>query len=100
MKIVVVGFVALALIVGFVFIQNARAYGPMMERGSWWQPSTWNWGAYCPWKKWGYKASDYSNYRGGYGWGGCRMMNAGWESRYQGYSEQYGPQGHLSPQGK
>jgi hypothetical protein len=41
-KIVVVGLVVLALIVGFVYVQNVRAQGPMMGRGSRWQPSTWN----------------------------------------------------------
>jgi hypothetical protein len=65
-KIVVVGLVTLALIVGFVLIQNARAHGPMMDRGSWWQPSTWNWSAYRPWNNWGYRSSDHSNYQGGY----------------------------------
>jgi uncharacterized membrane protein len=101
-KIVVIGLVALALIVGFVFLQNAGARGAMMGRGSWWQPSSWNWGAYCPWNNWGYRSSDYRNYRNGYGWGGCRMMNQGWGAGYQGYPYPFeNPQApQQSPQGR
>ena len=91
-KIVVVGLVALALIVGFVFIQNARAHDPMMGRGSWWQPSTWNWGAYCPWNNWDYRSSDHTTYQRGYDWGGCRMMNQGWGPRYYGSPNPQAPQ--------
>ncbi len=100
-KIVVVGLVALALVVGFLFIQNAGAHGPMMGRGSWWQPSTWNWGAYCPWNNWGYRSSDYPSYQyqRGYGWGGCRMMNQRWRDGYYGNpSNPQAPQ--PSPQGQ
>lgn len=98
-KIVVVGLVALALTVGFLFVQNAGAHGPMMGRGSWWQPSTWNWGAYCPWNNWGYRTSDYPRYQRGYGWGGCGMMNQGWGPGYQGYENPSNPP-QQSPQGR
>jgi len=74
-KIVVVGLVVLALIAGFALIQNARAHGPMMGIGSWWQPSTWNLGAYCPWNNWGSRSADYSGYQRGYGWRGSGMTN-------------------------
>ena len=63
-KIVVVGLVAMALILGFDFIQSAGAHGPMMGGGSWWPPSNWGWGEYFPWNNWGYRSSDYPNYQG------------------------------------
>ncbi len=93
-KVVVVGLVVLALTVGFVYVQNVRAQGPMMVRGSWWQPSTWNWGAYCPWNNWGSRSSDHPGYHGGYRWGGCRMMNQGWGP---GYSNPPNPQAPQQP---
>jgi hypothetical protein len=101
-KTVAVGLVVLALIVGFLFIQNVGAQGPMMGRGSWWQPSTWNWGAYCPWNNWGSRSSDYSGYqyqRGYYGRGGCGMMNQGWGPGYRGYGNPSNPP-QESPQGR
>jgi hypothetical protein len=96
-KIAVVGLVVLALIVGVAYVENARAYGPMMERGSWWQPATWNWGAYCPWN-WGSRAANYPGYHRGYGWGGC-LRNQGWGPRYQGYGYPSNPP-QQSPQGR
>jgi len=80
-KLVVVGLVVLALVTGFLFIQNAGAQSPMMGRGSWWQPSTWNWGAHCPWNNWGYRYSDHPGYQRGHGWGGCGMMISGLGTR-------------------
>ncbi len=95
-KIVGVGLAVVALIVGFLFIQNAGAHGPMMGRGSWGQPSTLELGAYCPWNNLGYRSSDYSGYQGGYGRGGCWMMNQGWGPGYRGNQNPSNPQ--VSPQ--
>ncbi len=84
-KIVAVGLVVLALIAGSVYVQNVRAQDTTVGRSSWWQPSTWNWGAYCPWNYWNSGSANYPGYRRGYGWGGCGM-GWGWGPGYPGYS--------------